>query len=104
FYRRLASLTQSALIVEAALEENVAFDKVEQWAAQQRGLYFFCQSFIDLIEEPRWLPTYLTAEQFLNELYGRINIACQNAAKSEAINFLQENLMSGSKFNMSCFL
>ncbi|ENK2108598.1 hypothetical protein H4F24_21985 [Vibrio alginolyticus] len=104
FYRRLASLTQSALIVEAALEENVAFDKVEQWAAQQRGLYFFCQSFIDLIEEPRWLPTYLTAEQFINELYGRINIACQNAAKSEAIKFLQENLMSGSKFNMSCFL
>ncbi|EJG0325271.1 hypothetical protein C4D07_RS17055 [Vibrio parahaemolyticus] len=104
FYRRLASLAQSALIVEAALEESVAFDKVEQWAAQQRGLYFFCQSFIDLIEEPRWLPTYLTAEQFINELYGRINIACQNAAKSEAIKFLQENLMSGSKFNMSCFL
>lgn len=104
FYRRLASLAQSALIVEAALEESVAFDKVEQWAAQQRGLYFYCQSFIDLIEEPRWLPTYLTAEQFINELYGRVNIACQNAAKNEAIKCLQEELMSGSKFNMNCFL
>jgi len=104
FYRRLASLAQSALIVEAALEESVAFDKVEQWAAQQRGLYFYCQSFIDLIEEPRWLPTYLTAEQFINELYGRVNIACQNAAKNEAIKCLQEELMSGSKFNMNWFL
>ena len=104
FYRRLASLAQSALIVEAALEENVAFDKVEQWAAQQRGLYFYCQSFIDLIEEPRWLPTYLTAEQFINELYGRVNIACQEAAKTEAIKCLQEELMSGSKLNMNCFL
>ncbi|WP_404340801.1 hypothetical protein [Pseudoalteromonas mariniglutinosa] len=104
FYRRLASLAQSALIVEAALEERVAFDKVEQWAAQQRGLYFYCQSFIDLIEEPRWLPTYLTAEQFINELYGRINIACQNAVKNEVVKCFQEELMSGSKFNMNWFL
>ncbi|MCG3733617.1 hypothetical protein [Vibrio cincinnatiensis] len=104
FYRRLASLTQSALIVEAAMEQSVAFDKVEQWANQQRGLYFYCQSFIDLIEEPRWLPTYLTAEQFINELYGRINIVCQEAAKTEAIKFLQEELMSGSKLNMNWFL
>lgn len=104
FYRRLASFAQSALIVEAALEESVAFDKVEQWASQQRGLYFYCQSFIDLIEEPRWLPTYLTAEQFINELYGRVNIACQNAAKNEAIKCLQEELMSSSKFNMNWFL
>lgn len=104
FYRRLASLAQSALIVEVALKENVAFDKVEQWAAQQRGLYFYCQSFIDLIEEPRWLPTYLTVEQFINELYGRVNIACQEAAKTEAIKCLQEELMSGSKLNMNCFL
>lgn len=104
FYRRLASLAQSALIVEAALEENVAFNKIEQWAAQQRGIYFYCQSFIDLIEEPRWLPTYLTVEQLINELYGRINIACQDSAKSEAIKRLQEDLLSDSKFNMNWFL
>lgn len=104
FYRRLASLAQSALIVEAALEESVAFDKVEQWASQQRGLYFYCQSFIDLIEEPRWLPTYLTAEQFINELYGRVNIACQVAAQTEAVKCLQEELVSGSKLSMNWFL
>jgi hypothetical protein len=104
FYRRLASLAHSALIVDAALEESVVFDKVEQWATQQRGLYFYCQSLIDLIEEPRWLPEYLTGEQFINELYGRVNIACQDAAKSEAINCLKEELVSGSRFNMNWFL
>ena len=104
FYRRLASLAQSALIVEVVLEESVVLDKVEQWATQQRGLYFYCQSFIDLIEEPRWLPTYLTAEQLINELYGRANIVCQEAAKTDTIKCLQEKLMSGSKLNMNCFL
>ncbi|UGA51573.1 MULTISPECIES: hypothetical protein [Dickeya] len=104
FYRRLASFAQSALIVKVILDESIAFDKVEQWAAQQRGLYFFCQSFIDLIEEPRWLPTYLTAEQFINELYGRVNNACQEAGKGEVVEFLQKELMSGSRLNMNSFL
>lgn len=104
FYRRLASLAQSALIVETVLEEGVAFDKVEQWAAQQRGLYFYCQSFIDLIEEPRWLPTYLTAEQFINELYGRVNNVCQEVAKCEVVEYLQKELMTGSRLNMYSFL
>ncbi|TKB25342.1 hypothetical protein FCL47_14935 [Desulfopila sp. IMCC35006] len=104
FYRRLASLTQSALIVKVGLEESIAFDKVEQWATQQRGLYFFCQSFVDLIEEPRWLPTYLTAEQFINELNGRANNACQEAGKCEVAEYLQEELMSGSRLNMHSFL
>lgn len=104
FYRRLASFAQSALIVKVLLEEGAAFDKVEQWASQQRGLYFFCQSFIDLIEEPRWLPTYLTAEQFINELYGRVNAACQEPDKCEAVEYLQKELTSGSRLNMHSFL
>ncbi|AXS84361.1 hypothetical protein [Marinobacter sp. Arc7-DN-1] len=104
FYRRLSSFAQSALIVKVALEEGVAFDKVEQWASQQRGLYFFCQSFIDLIEEPRWLPTYLTSEQFINELYGRVSVACQEPDKCEAVEYLQKELTSGSRLNMHSFL
>ncbi|WP_270819003.1 hypothetical protein [Aeromonas sp. Y311-2] len=104
FYRRLASLAQSALIVEAALEENVTFDKVEQWAAQQRGLYFYCQNFIDLLEEPRWLPTYLTADQFINEIYGRVYNVCQEVGEFEIAECLQEELMTGSRLNMNSFL
>jgi|GEM_PF-1274152 len=104
FYRRLASLAQSALIVKVALEEGVAFDKVEQWAAQQRGLYFFCQSFVDLREEPRWLPTYLTTKQFRNELYGRVNNVSQEVDKCEVGEYLQKELLSGSRLNMHSFL
>ena len=104
FYRRLASFAQSALIVKVALEEGVAFDNVEQWASQQRGLNFFCQSFIDLREEPRWLPTYLTEEQINNELYGRVNVACQESDKCEVTEYLQNELTSGSRLNMHSFL
>ncbi|MEZ8745326.1 hypothetical protein AB4189_16640 [Vibrio sp. 10N.286.49.E1] len=104
FYRRLASFAQSALIVQIALEEGVAFDKVEQWAVQQRGLYFFCQSFVDLVEEPRWLPTYLTTEQLINELYGRVNNVCQDVDKSEVTEYLRKELQAASRINMYCFL
>lgn len=104
FYRRLASFAQSALIVKVGLEEGVAFDKVEQWAFHQRGLYFFCQSFVDLIEEPRWLPMYLTEEQFINELYGRVNNVCQEANTSEVVEYLKKELMLGSLLNLHSFL
>lgn len=104
FYRRLASFAQSALIVKVGLEEGVAFDKVEQWAFQQRGLYFFCQSIVDLIEEPRWLPMYLTAEQFINELYGRANNICQEANTSQVVEYLKKELMLGSRLNLHSFL
>lgn len=104
FYRRLASFAHSALIVKVALEEGVTFDKVEQWASQQRGLYFFCQSFLDLKDEPRWLPMYLTAEQFINELYGRINNVYQEANTSEVIEYLKKELMLGSRLNLHSFL
>lgn len=104
FYRRLASFAQSALIVKVGLEEGVALDKVEQWAAQQRGLYFFCQNFIDLVDEPRWLPIYLTAEQFINELYGRVNNVCQEADKCEVVEYLKNELTPGSRLNMHSFL
>lgn len=104
FYRRLASFAQSALIVKVALKEDIAFDKVKQWSSQQRGLYFCCQNFIDLIEEPMWLPTYLTAEQFINEFYGRIIIACQEPNKCKAVEYIQKELTSGSRLNMHWFL
>ena len=104
FYRRLASFTQSALIVKVVLEEGIVFDKVEQWAAQQRGTYFYCQTFVDLREEPRWLPTYLTAEQFISELYGRVSIACQEADECEAVANLQKDLQSSSQLNLRSFL
>ncbi|TVL08253.1 hypothetical protein AYI82_12250 [Shewanella algae] len=104
FYRRLAAFAQSALIVKVGLEEGVDFDKVEQWAYQQKGLYFFCQGLVDLIEEPRWLTNYLTAEQFINELYGRVNNAYQEADKCEVVEYLQKELQSGSRLNLHSFL
>lgn len=104
FYRRLASLAQSALILKVGMEDKVAFDQVVQWAAQQRQLYFFCQSFVDLIDEPRWLSTYLTAEQFINDLYGRISIACQEAGTCDVVEYLKKELLVGSRLNMYSFL
>jgi hypothetical protein len=104
YYRRLASLAQAALVIKVAVEEGVAFEKIKQWAVEQRGMYFFCQGFIDLIEEPRWLPNYMTEEQCLNELYGRVNNACKGVSGSNVGEFLLKELMASSRLNMQSFL
>lgn len=101
FYRRLASFAQASLIVKLGQQAGGSFGQVEQWAYQERGEYFICQSFVDLLAEPRWLPEYLTKEQFINELFGRVNIACQQADKCELIEYLQGQLMNGS---LLCYL
>ena len=104
FYRRLASLTQSALIVKVALLEGIAFGRIEQWASQQRGLFFFCQSFVDLRNEHRWLPSYLTAEQHINELYGRLSNICDLVDKNDVIRDIIEDLLQGKKLTLNAFL
>lgn len=79
FYRRFAAFGQASLIAKVAIEYDIHFKDIERWAMEQRGLVFFCQSFIDLRCEPRWLPGYSSAQQLRDELYSRLNSALQNS-------------------------
>ncbi|TOG78716.1 hypothetical protein CGI93_23650, partial [Vibrio parahaemolyticus] len=72
FYRRFAAFGQASLVAKVAIEHGVNFKEMDKWAMKQRGLIFFCQSFIDLRCEPRWLPRYSSAQQLRDELYGRL--------------------------------
>ena len=103
YYRRLAALTQASLITKVAVEQKANFEDIEKWTMNERGLIFYCQSFIDLRVEPKWLPSYLTPEQIRDELYGRINLACQ---KHSEINFSQyalDHFSENSSIKLNAF-
>tara|TARA_R110000737_G_scaffold230064_1_gene243583 strand:- start:199 stop:1446 length:1248 start_codon:yes stop_codon:yes gene_type:complete len=99
----LAALTQASLITKVAVEQKANFEDIEKWTMNERGLIFYCQSFIDLRVEPKWLPSYLTPEQIRDELYGRVNLACQ---KHSEINFSQyalDHFSENSSIKLNAF-
>ncbi len=104
FYRRLASLTQASLVTKIALEQGSEFSDIEKWAMEERGLFFYCQTFIDLRKEPRWLPGYLSSEQLRDELFGRVHNVCQKIQDSEFCMRILQELTSKSIIQLNAFL
>ena len=74
FYRRLASLSQAALIQRQFVNSGVDA-KFYEWALMNRGQQYYMQSFADMRLEPRWDPALAAADHFKAEFIGRILIA-----------------------------
>ena len=84
FYRRLAALSQAALIHRQAVSLPVDIDQFSkwidqfsEWAFRNRGEQYYTQSLADMRLEPRWDPEFVAASQMKVYFFGRI----LNAAK-----------------------
>ena len=83
FYRRMAALSQSALICRQFGNASNAIDSFCKWAAASgRGGRHHLQSLADMRLEPRWYPNYSDALQVKSNFYGRIVIAASNCEQN----------------------
>ncbi|WP_205510241.1 HTH domain-containing protein [Paenibacillus elgii] len=78
FYRRLASLSQAALIHRQLVNLGIDIDRFCEWALNIRGEQFYFQALADMRLEPRWNPDLASASRMKAEFIGRIMIAAQN--------------------------
>ena len=78
FYRRLAALSQTALICRQFKNSDDAINSFSEWAAKSRGGRHYLQSLADMRLEPRWYPNFSEASQIKANFYGRIVIAASN--------------------------
>lgn len=78
FYRRLASLAQSALIQRQLVGVGVDIDTFHEQALNDRAWQFYLQSLVDMRIEPRWNPDFASAVQLKADFLGRIVIAARN--------------------------
>lgn len=76
FYRRLAALSQAALIHRQLTSSPVDIDQFSKWAFNKRE-GFYMQSLADMRLEPRWEPNYATASHIRADFFGRIIIAAK---------------------------
>jgi len=82
FYRRLAALSQAALIHRQLLNVSVDIDQFGKWAFNNFAEQFYLQSLADMRLEPRWNPNLADAVQMKQEFFGRIIIAAKNHEKN----------------------
>ena len=87
FYRRLAALSQAALIYLQLVNTAVDFDKFSEWVLTHRLGRFYFQSLADMRMEPRWNPELVTASLIKAHFFGRIMIAA-NKNEQNATNTL----------------
>ena len=78
FYRRLASLTQAALIHRQYINTDLTLDSFCDWAFEARGGQYHLQTLADLRLEPRWTPNFASPSQMQADFYGRIMITAKN--------------------------
>ncbi|MEW9701942.1 metallophosphoesterase [Paenibacillus sp. SI8] len=82
FYRRLASLTQAALIHRQLVNSGINIERFFKWAVNTRVEQYYFQSLADMRLEPRWNPDLASASQMKAEFFGRIIIAAKSYEKN----------------------
>lgn len=87
FYRRLAALSQAALINRQMVNSRADIDSFCQLALAIRAGESYVQSLVDMRLEPRWVPNFWTPAQIQATFLGRIMAAAvryrQNIENSE---------------------
>ena len=77
FYRRLAALSQAALIQRQLIDVDVDIDLFSKETFRNHGGPHYLQSLTDMRSEPRWDPDFATAAQMKADFFGRILIAAK---------------------------
>ncbi len=91
FYRRLAAMSQAALIHRQLVPSSVDIDGFCNWMAENRIFQHYLQSLADMRQEPRWDPRFAAPAQIKSEFIGRIRICAgryRQTVKKSAIDDL----------------
>ncbi len=82
FWRRLAALAQSALIVRCVLSVPADHSKFIKWMSSVRSDEYIVQGYVNLRLEPRWPSDFAMPRQLHNELGGRVLVAAARDEKA----------------------
>ncbi|MDN7689767.1 hypothetical protein QZM36_28485, partial [Burkholderia multivorans] len=95
FARRMASLAHASIVIRKVIE--VAIDRTSfiRWLRDTNDAYFFIQVLVDTRVEPRWFPELGGAEQWKNELLGRVWLATRSRPEAVKVPELSQLIEDG---------
>ena len=94
FYRRLAAMSQAALIHRQLVPSSVDIDGFCNWMAENRIFQHYLQSLADMRQEPRWDPRFAAPAQIKSEFIGRIMICAGRYRKTVKKSAIDDLLFS----------
>jgi len=74
FYRRLASMAQASLIQRQVIKSGIDSNHFAIWANKNGVQNFYMQTLVDMRQEPRWSPDFVSPAQLKADFLGRIMI------------------------------
>ncbi|MDN7753693.1 hypothetical protein [Burkholderia gladioli] len=96
FVRRLAALAHASWIGNHFLTLVADRTEVVHWLQNVSDRYFVIQTLLDMRVEPRWFPELGSAEQWKNELLGRVWMAANCAPEAVKDLGLEERLIGNA--------
>jgi hypothetical protein len=72
FWRRLAAIAHAALIEREVLAAHLEPGSVADWSLKSGGALYYIQTLIDLRQEPRWFPDFISPQQLKAEFVSRV--------------------------------
>ncbi len=96
FYRRLAALSQAALIHRQCIGSNLDIKKFNTNVLGEYIELFFMQSYVDMRLEPRWYPDLVDPRQIKADFCGRIMLAAKKFENTIQGSGLYELILSES--------
>ena len=97
FYRRLASLSQAALIQRELIPTETDVISFSDWVLSDYHGIFYLQSLIDMRIEPRWNPEFASQSQLKAEILSRVIIAARSCPVIEEKNELFDLTLGSSE-------
>ena len=89
FYRKQAAIAQASLVIRAIYGAKVDSASLVEWTKTSGfGYMFFLQGLVDLRQEPRWLPDFVSPYQLRAEIIGRVANAveqCKGKIQSKSL-------------------
>jgi hypothetical protein len=72
FWRRLVTIAHAGTLEREVVARRLDLADIGKWAMNTGGTLYYLQTLVDLRQEPRWFPDFLSAEQIKAEWIGRV--------------------------------
>jgi hypothetical protein len=81
FWRRITSAAHASLVMRAFVWQNA--ENVFKWTMQHFGKTFLLSILLEMDEQPRWKPDWLTAKHLVADVVGRVEQAIAKITESQ---------------------
>src|SRR5262249_21259230 len=84
FWRRLTVAAHASILARILGPSSIEPRSLFKWAAEVSGKQYYNPVCLDLTDEPRWLPDWLTPDVLIPDAFGRVSAVARRFPEGES--------------------